>query len=359
MCRAADSPILNKLRADAGPTPARRPTPSESPPDKPWHGKAPARRRYARDLEVASDSPAQRVHRAHQSWWRREVLGLPAGPPSPRVRGRYPTLGNYLPETCGGQTAAEAGWNLMSEAARDYTRRRLDVLARTEGLAETDRLWRNMLSSQPLAFSIAGELRAHPEAAVSLFAELTGLPVAALDRLGDAGDDYLLDGIEAEWSPPRAHHTGDRSGFDLAALLRLDDGARLLVSVEVKYVDSFSPTPLQPDRYREHVDAIGLTPETTQAIVANGASQFLRSVLLTESIRRSGLRGELTLDRALSVVLAREDDPAATDAVRMISVALPDVRLARWSHAQFLEVAAGCGPGLAEWARQMGRRYVT
>ncbi|MBA2323751.1 MAG: hypothetical protein H0V92_06995 [Pseudonocardiales bacterium] len=171
------------------------------------------------DLEVPSDSPTQRAHRAHQSSWRTEILGLPAGPPSKRVRDRYPTLGNFLPESHDGRSAADAGWNLMSDAARTYTHERVQVLARTGGLAEPDRLWRNMLSSQPLAFSIAGELRAHPQAAVAVFTELTGLPVVAFDRLGEPGDDYRLDGIEAEWSPPRDHHTGDQSGFDIAAML--------------------------------------------------------------------------------------------------------------------------------------------
>ena len=275
------------------------------------------------DRVVATDTAAQRRHRAHQSWWRREVLGLPAGPPAARVRHRYPTLGNYLPETHDGQSAAAAGWNLMSDAARTYARERLAVLGRTGGLAEPDRLWRNMLSSQPLAFSIAGHLRAYPAAAVAIFAELTGWPVTALDALGDVGDDHRLDGIEAEWSPPRDGHTGDRSGFDLAALLRLADGTRALVSVEVKYVDSFSPAPLEPERYADHLSATGIGDEAVSAIVGAGASQFLRSVLLTESVRRHGLSREATLDRALSVVLARDDDPAADSAVRLLQEHVP------------------------------------
>ena len=52
------------------------------------------------DLEdpvVATDTVAQRRHRAHQGRWRRDVLGLPAGVPPARVRTTYPTLGNYLP----------------------------------------------------------------------------------------------------------------------------------------------------------------------------------------------------------------------------------------------------------------------
>ncbi|MGD9525536.1 MAG: hypothetical protein AB7V44_01975 [Pseudonocardia sp.] len=309
------------------------------------------------DRVVATDTAVQRRHRAHQSRWRRDVLGLPAGEPPERVRRTYPTLGNYLPETHDGQRADAAGWNLMSDAARDYTRERLAVLRRIGGLAEPDRLWRNMLSSQPLAFSIAGHLRAHQAAAVAVFAELTGWPVTGLDRLGGLGDDHSLDGIEAEWSPPRERHTGDRSGFDLAAVLRLDGGGRALVSVEVKYVDSFSPARLDPTDYAEHLAATGIGTDAASAIVAAGGSQFLRSVLLTESVRRTGIRGESRLDRALSVVLARADDPTAERAVHVLQKQAPAVATARWSHDE-LFAAAGRQDGLAEWARRMNRRYV-
>lgn len=308
------------------------------------------------DLQVPSDSPTQRAHRVHQSRWRRDVLGLPAGPPSNRARKRYPTLGNFLPETHGGRSAVDAGWNLMSAAARTYAHERVQVLERIGGVAEPDRLWRNMLSSQPLAFSIAGELRANPNAAAKVFAELTGSPVAALDRLGELGDDYVLDGVEAEWSPPRQSHTRDRSGFDIAAMLRLEDGQTQLVSVEVKYVDSFSAKPLDPERYRDHLDALGLNSTTTQTIVAAGGSQFLRSVLLTESVRRRGLRNDGGTDRCLSVVLARSDDTAADLAVQLVGEAAPAVAVARWSHGDLL-AAAGHQPELADWAERMRRRY--
>lgn len=307
--------------------------------------------------EVASDSRVQREHRTHQSWWRREMLKLPAGPPSKQVSAKYPILGNYLPEVHEGCSAAEGGWNLMSRAAHKYTRERLLVLAQTGGLAETDRLWRNMLSSQPLAFSLAGELRAHPEAAVAVFAELTGLPVVALDRLGEAGDSFRLDGIEAEWSPPRDHHTGDGSGFDIAAMLRLKEDRTLLVSVEVKYIDSFSAKALDPKRYKQHLEAIGLSLEATQAVVAGGGSQFLRSVLLTESVRRSGLRKGPGVDGCVSVVLAREDDGSADKVFRLIDGLASGVQVARWSHARLLTVAAG-HPELADWAHRMRCRYV-
>jgi hypothetical protein len=214
-----------------------------------------------------------------------------------------------------------------------------------------------MLSSQPLAFSLVGHLRAYPDAAARMFAELTGWPVTGFGRLGDLGDAYALERIDAEWSPPRDKHTGDRSGFDLAAVVCLSDGTRALISVEVKYVDSFSAAKLDPVRYAEHLSSAGLDARAALAIVEAGGSQFLRSVLLTESVRRRGLRGETALERALSVVLARHDDPTADRVVQALQRRTPHLGTARWSHRDVLDIARQ-QPELAEWARQMRRRYV-
>jgi hypothetical protein len=308
------------------------------------------------DPVVATDTVAQRRHRAHQSRWRREVLGLPAGTPSAQVRTTYPTLGNYLPAHHDGLSADSAGWNLMSDPARAYAHTRLKALESTNGLAEPDRFWRNMLSSQPLAFSLAGQLRAYPDAAARVFAELTGWSVIGFCRLGDAGDPFALDGIEAEWSPPREEHIGDRSGFDLAAIVCLQNGTRALVSVEVKYVDTFSSAKVDPVRYAEHLSSTGLAGRAASAIVGAGGSQFLRSVLLTESVRRRGIRGETSLEGALSVVLGRHDDPTADRVVQALNDQAPHLATARWSHRDVL-IAAQRQPELAEWARQMRRRY--
>lgn len=222
---------------------------------------------------VASDSASTRLHRAHQGRWR-EGIGWPPGPPSDaRAQTRYDRLTNYLAPEHDGQTPEAAGINLMSTEAVEYTRERLGVLQRIDGVAETDRLWRNLLSSQPLAFSLAGHLRAHPDAAASLFAELTGRDVAGLASLrAPRHVDHELHGIEAEWFPPRELHTGDRSGFDIAALLALRDGRHLLLTIEVKYVDSFSPAKLDLNRYAGVLDAPGVDRGTAAALVAAGGS---------------------------------------------------------------------------------------
>ena len=300
--------------------------------------------------------PAVRAHRAHQGRWRREVLQRPAGPPTDkRARSQYPTLDNCLPEEHQGIGAEDEGLNLMSDAAREYARKRLSELKPIGGLAEKDRLWRNLLSSQPLAFSIAGELRAHPSAAAALFAELTDADVRALGRLDDPS--HQLNGVEAEWFPPRDQHTRDRSGFDVAAVLELADGSRLLVTVEVKYVDTFSPTKLDPELYAAALSEVGLARADAQEIVDRGGSQFLRSVLLTDSVRRTGVRGAGGVDQAMAVVLARGDDSRAASVVSALDQHVMPTSVSLWSHEYFFN-AAGKQPALSEWAARMSDRYL-
>ncbi len=275
--------------------------------------------------------PAPSVRRRREGLWRAEQLRWPAGEPQKdrRVRDRYPTLPNWLADTHDGVTAETAGVNLMSAEARSYTRDRLAVLAGIDGKAETDRLWRNLLSSQPMAFSIAGHLHAHRSAAAVLMSTMADLPVARLTVL-DAGADalagYALDGIEAEWFPPRSEHTGDRSGCDIASCLELSDGRRVLVTIEVKYTDRFSAKPVAWDLYQEHLTALGLDEAGTAALVDAGCSQVLRQVMITDSVRRRGLAPGTgqggRVDDAVAVVLAREDDHTAREGCRALNRAV-------------------------------------
>ena len=300
--------------------------------------------------------PVIRAHRAHQGRWRRSVLRRPAGTPTSRMaRARYPTLENYLPEMFEGRRAEDEGLNLMSAAAVQYTRDRVEVLAALGGVAEPDRLWRNLLSSQPLAFSIAGELRVHPVAAAPVLARLTGLAVVGLETLPDP--THGLAGIEAEWFPPRELHTGDRSGFDIASYLRLADGSRLLLTIEVKYVDTFSPTKLVTKRYATLLHQIGLDDAATQQIVNAGGSQFLRSVLLTDSVLRHGVRRAGGVDHAMAVVLGRAEDRAAARVVAALQRHTMPIAVGLWSH-ESLFAATAQESELATWAEQMQRRYL-
>lgn len=155
---------------------------------------------------------------------------------------------------------------------------------------------------------------------------------------------------------PGAAHRGPfrlrHRGISAAAV-----GGRLLVSIEVKFVDTFSPKRLKYENYQDHLDASGLDEAAWKDIVAKGGSQFLRSVLLTDSLRRQGLSGGREVDRTLAVVLARSDDRSAVKVVKTIAGYQPSTPVDFWSHGDFLDACAA-QPELAEWAARMRARYV-
>jgi hypothetical protein len=297
---------------------------------------------------VASDNAVTRRERRRQSAYREQVLELPAGTDR---RGR--TLGNYLP-------ADDRRNNFLSDEAAEYAASRVDVVRHEGGQLEQTRLFTNMLSSMPLCFSVFGHLRAHPAAAVALLGGLLQRELVELDRV--AVGQRVIDGIECEWAPVRREHLNDGSAFDAVVACRAVDGRRLLIAVEAKYIDTFSRDPANEEKdakYREFCAGFGMPEEAFDALKGPATRQLLRNVLLTESVRRSGSTAEPLFDEAITVVLARDDDRAAQDAVTSIDGLRGDlVTGVRYvGHGQLADAAASI-PELAEWAARFRRRYV-
>ncbi|CAN5710465.1 hypothetical protein BH11ACT8_BH11ACT8_02460 [soil metagenome] len=152
------------------------------------------------------------------------------------------------------------------------------------------------------------------------------------------------------------------SGADIAACLRLADGHRVLITVEVKYTDSFSTMPVSWGRYQEHLTALGLDETATAALVKAGCSQVLRQVMMTDSVRRRGLTSgagaEGRVDAGMAVVLAREDDRTAQRVASVLSDAVGTTIPVRfWSHRELLDQARRID-FLRSWAEEMSARYL-
>ena len=131
------------------------------------------------------------------------------------------------------------------------------------------------------------------------------------------------------------------------------------MTIEVKYIDTFSAAKLKPSSYRHHLDALGLDEQATERIVAKGGSQFLRSVMLTDSVRRGGLTGDGTgIEHAAAVVLARADDRSAQRVTEAVGEHDLAARTGLWSHETFFDAAAR-QPALRNWAERMRERYVS
>ncbi|MGY1662294.1 PGN_0703 family putative restriction endonuclease [Geodermatophilus sp. SYSU D00705] len=297
---------------------------------------------------VRSDDAVTRRERRRQSDYREQVLGLPAG--TDRL-GR--TLGNYLPDEHWRQ-------NFLSAEAADYADLRADRVQKEGGQLEKTRLRTNMLSSMPLVFSVFGHLRAHREAAARVLSDLLDVDIAELVPV-EVGV-RTIDGIECEWAPERREHLDDRSAFDAVVSARLADGRSLLVAVETKYVDSFSRDPENADadrKYDRFCRAFGMADGAFDRLGKYPTRQLLRNVLLTESVRRGGTTGTPLFDEAVTVVLARDDDSSARTAVEKLDAerGLMPATVRFLGHGD-LAAAADRIPGLAQWSRDLRRRYV-
>jgi hypothetical protein len=301
--------------------------------------------------DVKSDNAVTRRERERQSAYRQDVLGLPAG--GRTDRGQYRELGNYLP-------ADDTRHNFLSAEAGDYAAGRVPQVRDEGGTLEQTRLFTNMLSSMPLAFSVFGHLRAHPAAALAVLSELMGEQLADLVEVSVG--DRVIHGIECEWAPRQEDHLDDRTAFDAVVAARTVGGRSLLIAVEVKYVDTFSrdPHPDQNDhKYEGACGEFGMADGAFQALKGHETRQLLRNVLLSESVRRGGRSGSAQFDDAVTIVFARDDDVAAKSAVSTVDQYRGSMRtrVAFVGHGDFAEAAARIDE-LAPWARSFRRRYV-
>ncbi len=302
----------------------------------------------------ASDDPVTLRERRRQSDFREQVLGLPAG----RDRGGR-VLGSLLDEEDGDR-------NLLSPEAARYARARAEVVRSEGGQLDRARLFTDMLSSMPLAFSVFGHLRAHRVAAAAVLSRLLGMPVTGFDRVDVRG--RAIGGMECEWAPEPQEHLQDGSAFDAVVAVRLADGTRLLVAVETKYVDSFSRDPgpekdrrrpEKDDRYRRTCESFGMTPGAFDRLGEYPTRQLLRNVLLTESVRRGGTEGGPVWDAAVTLVLARDADTGARDVVDRLAAdrGAMATRVLFCGHGDLADAAAAV-PGLEEWTARFRRRYL-
>ncbi|MGK5170471.1 PGN_0703 family putative restriction endonuclease [Geodermatophilus sp. CPCC 205761] len=300
-------------------------------------------------VSIASDNAVTRRERHRQSRYRELVLGLPAGQDA-----RRRTLGNYL---------APDEWrrNFLSEEAAEYACSRADEVSREGGRLEKNRLFTNMLSSMPLCFSVFGHLRAHPRSAVAVLNDLLGLDLVGLVGIDVRG--RRIAGIECEWAPDRRDHLRDGTAFDAVVAGRLADGRSQLIAVETKYVDGFSRDPASEaadEKYDCWCRTFGMADGAFAELGGHATRQLLRNVLLAESVRRGGRAGGgPVFDEAVTVVLARDDDAAARDAVDAVAGQRRRMRTAvrHVGHGELADAASRVDE-LGTWAAEFRRRYV-
>jgi hypothetical protein len=211
------------------------------------------------------------------------------------------------------------------------------------GLVSEDRLRRNLLSSQPLAFNLFGFLKRHPRAVI---AWLASLGIEAPDAE-----------VRIEWAPPRKGHLDTGSAFDVAVIYTAHDGTRGLVAVEVKYSEGL-------DAQRINPSATVLDATRTSGHWRSGASDRLREPRLAQVWLNTLLaqscadRTEEGITRSLTVVMACGADAKALSSTADVKAELTEAGGLVWCPFESVLDAVRAVPETAEWSAWFQKRYL-
>jgi len=255
---------------------------------------------------VRTDNTFQRRARLLQALWR-EARGFAIGERSPGV-----PLGSRISSDFGNQTGA----NLMTPSAASAARREVAAMRAGSGQKiEEDRLWANLLSSQPLAFTLFADLADDLDVATRVLRRVWPNRIADVTR------------IAFEYSPGRglAKFTADRTAFDVYIEHSTPSRGRGFIGIEVKYHESLTD---QPARHRSRYDEVTramrcFKPERLGALRMKPVEQLWRDHMLAGSML---LDHSAAWETGLYSVLYPEGNAACQRAVVLYKDHLADAR---------------------------------
>jgi PD-(D/E)XK nuclease superfamily protein len=192
--------------------------------------------------EATDGTEFRKKARLLASLWR-EARGLPPGAHYVR-RGDGTMACRELGSRLDLSHAKRTGANFLTPAIRRQVR---DRLARPEDheLIQEQRLWADLLSSQPMCFNLFGELAADLELATS--AARAWWP----DRVERVTE------LRFEWSPGRLdpRYLGNRTAFDAVLKHTTSAGGRGFIGIETKYHERAErPNHLRPERLERYAE---------------------------------------------------------------------------------------------------------
>jgi hypothetical protein len=179
------------------------------------------------NVDYPKDTPFSAFARLLQSKWRENKLKL-----------RFSKYGNFLPADIAIETKA----NFLTEKIRTLVQYVLYRNSESKQLIREDRLWENLLSSQPLCFNLFGELHFDKRLATKFFTNL--FP----DRIKSVTE------ILFEYSPSRGNEnfTGDHSAFDVfVEYISTNNDKKGFIGIEVKYAEM----PISESKVKEKIEA--------------------------------------------------------------------------------------------------------
>lgn len=219
------------------------------------------------------DTRFRAAARLLQTLWR-ERNGYPCGRIQDETGGSR-RLGSRLTKPI-----ARSGVNLIDPELVPFVRR--EIAYREIGAAiDTDRLWGNLLSSQPLTFSLFGPMKRDLGLATAVFRKLAPDLVAAVT------------GIFFEHSPGRGdpRFTDDFTAFDALIQCTTPTGRAAFIAIEMKYSEGPSGVTATPrDRYDVLSRTAGVYQDPDSPLLrAGGIEQLWREQLLATAMVQQGL----------------------------------------------------------------------
>lgn len=223
-------------------------------------------------VEDVGDTRFRACARLLQALWREE-RGLPIGVHQP-TQGQERALGSRLDAA-----SARAGRNFLTHHIAKVARYE-SVYREPGAFIDEDRLWHNMLSSQPLCFNLFGPMKLDDALSNRFWSKLFPARMAQVEQ------------VLFEHSPGRgsAVYTDDNTAFDVLVSGRNAKGQRSFIAIEMKYSESMQePVAGQRARYDELSEASALFKDHRHAALRGAPLQQLwREHLLCRAMLDQG-----------------------------------------------------------------------
>ncbi len=243
-----------------------------------------------------SENGFRKRMRLHQGWWRTCVLVAPEGKhPIDESRSVCNTIINGQSNKRNFLTD-----NIVSAVTQTIEKRESD----DRGLIQEDRLFNNLLSSQPLCFNFFGELQVNKKLALQVLR-------AFYPFLTEIKEIYF------EFAPTE-NYTDDNSAFDMAMEV-IADGKTGLIGLECKYTDSFSQPEYDGKAYRQIYQKSDAFKNKYKEFIQSKFNQLFRNQLIAEALVQ-----HQKYDFVKTGLFCHHDDSAALNTAKQFQSMLND-----------------------------------
>lgn len=234
---------------------------------------------------VPDESGNKKRIRIHQGWWRTFVLCEKEG------LNPVDTNKNVCNTILNGEISKR---NFLTQGivktVELVLKERTD---KSKGKIETNRVYNNLLSSQPLCFNFFGELKQDLEFAKKVMASF-------YPDISEVTDIFF------EFAPEE-NYTNDNSAFDVA-IECIMNGKKSLIGFECKYTDLFSDKEYDKNEYREIYHKSNCFKNSYSDYINKKYNQLFRNQLIAEALAQNS-----KYDQVLTGLFCYNEDTSAID----------------------------------------------